>query len=269
MMILFLLACVSIMLTPSRGFFGGKGVPKSVFSIRTLKMYGPPATTESSSEKKEYSFVNDDLRTYAMKLHTRDQAPKEGKMKAQTPFTQWQPSRLDYLRFLVDSLAVYETLDAIVHEKAILEPFRSTGLERTVALKEDIKWMLKYDSTIGEVPPVGQGGKDYSEFLKNIANESIPKFLCHYYNQYFAHTAGGRMIGKKMSDLLLEGTTLKFYQWEGDVKELLDATKSKIDVIANSWDADEKQACLEETMNCFRYGGALMTYMKPPAEVSK
>ena len=52
-----------------------------------------------------------------------------------------------------------------------------------------------------------------------MAGESIPKFMCHYYNHYFAHTAGGRMIGRRMADTLLESTTLKFYQWEGgDVK---------------------------------------------------
>ena len=52
-----------------------------------------------------------------------------------------------------------------------------------------------------------------------MAGESIPKFMCHYYNHYFAHTAGGRMIGRRMADNLLDSTTLKFYQWEGgDVK---------------------------------------------------
>ena len=51
-----------------------------------------------------------------------------------------------------------------------------------------------------------------------MASESIPKFMCHYYNHYFAHTAGGRMIGRRMADKLLDGNTLKFYQWEGDVK---------------------------------------------------
>lgn len=52
-----------------------------------------------------------------------------------------------------------------------------------------------------------------------LAAESIPKFMCHYYNHYFAHTAGGRMIGRRMADKLLESNTLKFYQWEsGDVK---------------------------------------------------
>lgn len=28
-----------------------------------------------------------------------------------------------------------------------------------------------------------------------------PAFICHYYNHYFAHTAGGRMIGAKVSQV--------------------------------------------------------------------
>lgn len=38
-------------------------------------------------------------------------------------------------------------------------------------------------------------------------------FTCHFYNFYFAHTAGGRMIGKMMSDKLLDGHKLNFYLW--------------------------------------------------------
>ena len=56
------------------------------------------------------------------------------------------------------------------------------------------------------------------------------------------------MIGKKMADKLLEGKILKFYEWEGDVKELLERTKNSIDEIAVTWSPEEKQSCLEETM---------------------
>ena len=73
------------------------------------------------------------------------------------------------------------------------------------------------------------------------------------------------MIGKKMADKLLEGKLLKFYQWEGDVKEMLESTKKAIDAIAVAWTPEEKRACVEETMACFKYGGSLMVYMKPPA----
>jgi heme oxygenase len=221
-------------------------------------------TTATVQTPKPYSFVQDEMRPYAMKLHTRDQAPKEGQQKAETPFTKWQPGRSNYLQFLVDSLHVYETLESIVNEHDALATLRNTGLERSAALKEDIQWMLEYDNTL-TLPACGAGGIEYSQFLRQIAKESIPKFLCHYYNHYFAHTAGGRMIGAKMAELLLEKKVLKFYTWDGDVKQLLDATRAKIDAIASSWSTEEKQQCLEETMPSFKYGGMLMAALKPPS----
>jgi len=168
------------------------------------------------------------------------------------------------VQFLVDSLKVYETMDAIVSASPSLAAFKSTGLERSEAIREDLKWMANFDKSL-VIPPCGASGEAYAAFLLALSKESLPKFMCHYYNHYFAHTAGGRMIGKKMADKLLDGNTLKFYQWEGDVKELLDETRKKLDTMANAWSADEKQACLEETMACFKYGGSLMTYMKAPA----
>lgn len=209
------------------------------------------------------SFVQNEMRNYAMKLHTRDQAPKEGRQKAEIPFTQWEPSRGNYLQFLVDSLEVYRAIDDIVEGDPRLSALRNTGLERSKALQEDIKWMLEYDKTLQSLT-CGENGRAYASFLKQISKESIPKFICHYYNHYFAHTAGGRMIGKKMADKLLGGSVLKFYEWEGDVKVLLDNTRKSIDAMAATWSQQEKQACLEETAACFKFGGSLMVYMRPP-----
>ena len=167
-----------------------------------------------------YSFVNNDLRPYAMKLHTpqqmKPQAAESETKPAQAPATEWKPSRINYIQFLVDSLAVYETLEDISSKTPILSPFKSTGLERSAALKEDLKWLSNQYSI--KIPPPGPHGPGYSAHLRELAKTSIPKYMCHYYNHMFAHTAGGRMIGKKMADTFLDGTTLKFYQWEDDVK---------------------------------------------------
>ncbi|CAM9670731.1 unnamed protein product [Ectocarpus sp. 6 AP-2014] len=58
------------------------------------------------------SFVQWDMRRAAMKLHTRDQSPKEGKQENKgTMFSDWKPSRRGYLQFLVDSKVVYEALE--------------------------------------------------------------------------------------------------------------------------------------------------------------
>lgn len=260
-MFLQLWVVAALVLTPSSGF-------KRFFTTRTVQRLhastNPVVADTAPAVPAEYSFVRDDLRTYAMKLHTRDQAPKEGQQKAETPFTKWEPERSHYLQFLVDSLAVYETLEELVQQYPALAPFRATGLERASVLREDIAWLQQFDPALAPAPACGESGRAYAAFLKALAAESLPKFMCHYYNHYFAHTAGGRMIGKSMADKLLEGKVLRFYQWDGDVKELLDGTRIKIDQMALQWTPEEKQACLEETMNCFRYGGSLMVYMRPP-----
>jgi hypothetical protein len=41
-------------------------------------------------------------------------------------------------------------------------------------------------------------GQVYCRLISKLAESDPPAFICHYYNFYFAHTAGGRMIGKKV-----------------------------------------------------------------------
>jgi hypothetical protein len=230
---------------------------------RGCAIMGMPTEVEQK-KGQEYSFVRDELRPYAMKLHTKDQAPREGQQKAQTPFTQWQPSRMNYLQFLVDSLKVYETLESLVLEHDSLASLRSTGLERSAALRADVAWMLEFDPTLGAAPATGKPGEEYAAFLQATYTESVPKFLCHYYNQYFAHTAGGLRIGQRMADMLLEGTALQFYKWEGDLPAMKADLSSRIDLLASSWSGEEKLQSCEETKNCFKYGGGLMSAMAPP-----
>ena len=62
------------------------------------------------------------MRRVAMKLHTKDQA-KEGEKVAKGPEETspktWEPSIDGYLRFLVDSKLVYDTLERIVLEAPV------------------------------------------------------------------------------------------------------------------------------------------------------
>ena len=151
------------------------------------------------------------LRSAAMSLHTTRQAPKEGKVEVKEPQERYVPTHDDYLAFLVDSQVVYEALEEIVNSWEELSVFRDNGLERTKPLDIDIDFMVKeYDL---QRPEVGSFGTDYAAELRRIREEgSIPEFMCHYYNFYFAHMAGGRMIGKQMSALLLDKKTLEFYK---------------------------------------------------------
>jgi hypothetical protein len=61
------------------------------------------------------------MRFVAMKLHTREQAPKEGEAKPppeSKPMMQWEPTREKYLAYLVESKAMYEAMEEIVASKA-------------------------------------------------------------------------------------------------------------------------------------------------------
>jgi len=168
------------------------------------------ASSAPVESKTTGGFIETELRGKAMKLHTRSQAPKEGKAqdKKMEPYT---PTRDDYLRFLVDSQHIYRAFEDVVNGCDELAVFRSTGLERVEPLETDIDFMVQEYSLVR--PDVGKPGLDYAEEIRRLGKERlIPEFLCHYYNFYFAHTAGGRMIGKQMSALLLDKRTLEFYK---------------------------------------------------------
>lgn len=233
-----------------------------------------------------------------MRLHTREQAPREGRADAPVkPDVPYVPTHMDYLQFLVDSLAIYEVLENIVNNNERLIMFRNTGIERSKELEKDIAWMCTTFKL--ERPAVGRAGKTYAEQLSGIIknDDNIPEFMCHYYNYYFAHLAGGRMIGKQMSKLLLNGETLEFYkvrlmrdknligfspplyfkftfslarlnrnrhsstQWGQDVNELKSKVKTQIEELAKQWSREERDKCLDATAGAFRGGGAINSYL--------
>lgn len=95
-------------------------------------------------------------------------------------------------------------------------------------------------------------------YLKQLSTTDAPGFLCHWYNVYFAHTAGGRMIGGKVAKDLLGGASLAFYEWEGDLATHMSAVRESINAVAEGWSREEKDACLAETELSFKYSGELL-----------
>ena len=123
------------------------------------------ATEATTAEEKIPSFVQTEMRGAAMALHTRDQAPREGKQPAQRPVSAWQPGRADYLQFLVDSREVYRTLEEIVDSTDEFESFRNSGLERSAALDKDITWFAEEGV---EEPTVKSQGSSYAAELRQM-----------------------------------------------------------------------------------------------------
>lgn len=213
-------------------------------------------------EKK--GFV-EEMRFVAMKLHTKDQAPKEGQREAsKTPLAKWEPTTYGYAQFLVDSKAVYDTLESIIADGSspMYSSFQKTGLERSGPLARDLAWMKEEGYTI---PPVGDAGDAYVKYLREVAEKSPPAFICHFYNTYFAHSAGGRMIGTKVSESLFNARVFDFYTYDGDMKELLDQVRDRINDAAEAWSREEKDLCLEETEKSFAYSGSILRNIITPA----
>ncbi|GFH46171.1 hypothetical protein CTEN210_02645 [Chaetoceros tenuissimus] len=228
----------------------------------TQLFHGPPGmgTMEATG------FIDTELRGAAMKLHTKSQAPKEGQVEDKPkPAEPYVPTHLDYLKFLVDSQQVYQAFEEIVKMEEFqpeLAPFVDTGLERSERLEQDIEFISKEYNV--ERPAPGKLGISYAEKIREIASkgkDAIPEFMCHYYNFYFAHTAGGRMIGKQMSALLLDKKTLEFYKWDGDINEMKATVKDSIEALAATWTREQKDMCTGATMDCFKGAGPINSYL--------
>lgn len=74
--------------------------------------------------------------------------------------------------------------------------FRNTGLERSGNLEKDLEWFKQQGHVI---PEPSSPGTNYARYLEELSESDPQAFICHFYNTYFAHTAGGRMIGRKVS----------------------------------------------------------------------
>lgn len=234
------------------------------FDRMPLKAATVVSATTAEKPKKRYpgeakGFV-EEMRFVAMKLHTREQAKegeKEVKEKEEEAVRKWEPTIDGYLKFLVDSKLVYDTLEGIV-EKAVFPfyaEFRNTGLERSEKLAKDLEWFKEQGYTI---PEPSSPGVTYSQILQELSEKDPQAFICHFYNIYFAHSAGGRMIGRKVAEQLLEKKELEFYKWDGDLSQLLQNVRDKLNKVAESWTREEKNHCLEETEKSFKHSGEIL-----------
>ena len=138
---------------------------------------------------------------------------------------------------------------------------RDTGLERGPALANDIDYMVS-TWNLTRTPPTGDSaGSAYAAKIRDLAANNPPAFICHYYNFYFAHTAGGRMIGKQVSEAALDGWMGAFYKWDGPVSSLLNNVRDSLNDMGGEWNEEEKKASMEETPATFAMAGSLMRLM--------
>ncbi|CAA7403191.1 unnamed protein product [Spirodela intermedia] len=233
---------------------GGRASAMVVASAASTPAAETPNKKRYPGEAK--GFV-EEMRFVAMRLHTRDQAKEGEKESDAQPIGKWQPSIDGYLRFLVDSKLVYDTLDSIL-EKAVYPSyaeFRNTGLERSESLAKDLEWFKSQGHVI---PEPSSPGTSYAKYLEELSDTDPQAFICHFYNIYFAHSAGGRMIGKKVAEKILDGRELEFYKWDGDLSQLLQNVREKLNAVATGWSREEKDHCLDETEKSFKCSGEIL-----------
>ncbi|XP_021895221.1 heme oxygenase 1, chloroplastic isoform X2 [Carica papaya] len=232
-------------------------------TVMPLKSAIVSATTAEKPKKRypgEAKGFVEEMRFVAMRLHTKEQA-KEGEKEVKEPeeqkVTKWEPSVGGYLRFLVDSKLVYDTLEGIIEKAAFpsYAEFRNTGLERSGKLAKDLEGFKEQGYSI---PEPSSPGITYAEYLKELSEKDPQSFICHFYNIYFAHSAGGRMIGKKVSEMILNNKELEFYKWDGDLSKLLNNVREKLNKVAEGWTREEKNRCLEETEKSFKHSGEIL-----------
>ncbi|KAF3340626.1 heme oxygenase 1 [Carex littledalei] len=209
------------------------------------------------SKKRAMGGFVDEMRAAAMKSHTKDQAWEGEKEPEGPPVSKWEPSIEGYLCFLVDSKLVYDTLETIVQKAPhpSYAELRNTGLERSEALKKDLEWLKEQGHTI---PEPSSPGNSYARYLEELPEKDPQAFIGHFYMVYFGHAAGGRQIGKKVAEMILNKKVLEFYKWEYELSKMLQNVRDKLNEVASNWSREEKNHCLEEIEMSFNYNGEIM-----------
>ncbi|KAG8493643.1 hypothetical protein CXB51_011031 [Gossypium anomalum] len=138
----------------------------------------------------------------------------------------WSPTMEGFLKYLVDSKFVFNTIERIVDESddVAYAYFRKTGLERSAGLSKDLEWFSQRDLVVPE--PSNPGVSNLDEFF--------------------------------VSDQLLEGTELDFYKWEGDVQESLKDVRKNLNMLGEHWSRDDRNKCLKEAAKSFKFLGQIV-----------
>ncbi|XP_047086938.1 probable inactive heme oxygenase 2, chloroplastic [Lolium rigidum] len=170
---------------------------------------------------------------------------------------EWMPSIEGFVRYLVDSKLVFDTVERVVAGSTDVAYvyFRKGGLERSASIEKDLEWFREQGF---EIPEPSTHGSTYASYLSELAGSNAPAFLSHYYNIYFSHTTGGLAIGKKICDKILEGRVLEFYKWDTDAELLLKDAREKLNELSKHWSRKDRNLCLKETAKCFQYMGRIV-----------
>ncbi|CAN6545144.1 unnamed protein product [Malus baccata var. baccata] len=154
------------------------------------------SATTAEKAKKRYpgeakGFV-EEMRFVAMKLHTRDQA-KEGEKEVKEPqeglVAKWEPTVDGYLKFLVDSELVYDTLEEIV-EKASFPSSASPLMEAAEVMKlYDSFW---FEIRIFKKQPVSSNPSNFEDHLEHEIEQPVHHCPSHVFTDWKHSLCSGK-----------------------------------------------------------------------------
>ncbi|XP_021729611.1 probable inactive heme oxygenase 2, chloroplastic [Chenopodium quinoa] len=222
----------------------------------------PPVLKKRKRYRKEYpgesKGITEEMRFVAMKLRNdKGSSKNDVSDNGDESDGTWEPSIEGFLKYLVDSKLVFETIERVVEDSNDVSYayFRRTGLERSEGLAQDLEWFSQQGMAI---PEPSNPGISYASYLKELAETSAPLFLSHFYNVYFSHIAAGQVIAKQVADKLLKERQLEFFNWDGDEQVFLQGIRETLNRLAEHWSRDDKNKCLKETTKSFRYLGQIL-----------
>ncbi|KAL5777838.1 hypothetical protein ACOSP7_010764 [Xanthoceras sorbifolium] len=218
----------------------------------------PSLNTNSDSEYSQDSSDDDEeVEGAAKEDEEEDEAKEDDSSSVDSAGETWKPSMEGFVKYLVDTRLVFNTIERIVDESddVAYAYFRKTGLERAGGISKDLEWFSEQGIVI---PDPSTPGVSYAKYLEEIAEKSAPLFLSHFYNIYFSHIAGGLVIAKRVSEKILEGRELEINKWDGDAEELLKGVREKLNMLGEHWTRDEKNKCLKEATKSFKFLGQIV-----------
>jgi len=62
----------------------------------------------------------------------------------------------------------------------------------------------------------------------------------------------------QVAERILDNKELEFYKWDGELSQLLQNVREKLNKVAEEWTREEKNHCLEETEKSFKYSGEIL-----------
>ena len=202
----------------------------------------PPLATEPFTRE---------ARARALKLHAATQV-HGGEGRELT----FRPTIHGVVQFLVESKAVYDAFEDIVATDMAYCRLEDTGLERGDAIARDLGYIhATYPPATRTGRFAGENGmgSTYAGLLRRLAREDPPAFLCHYYSFYFAHMAGGRMMGNVIGEVLFHGWVGEFYAWDADADKRRESLRALIDDMAAAWTTREREEALRHVPVAFAW----------------